>query len=134
MQTRTDLTVWFRKVFGLKPKAQHTDKLPDYEKMDPDDILWLMQPKRKRRSCEQPASRNRYGELLLWGAAGTGTMLPALCQNQQYAESRCCRLVLWQHCCVIQQLLISDNFSWELSQKHFSKWLVLVTASALISL
>lgn len=105
--------------------------------MDPDDILWLMQSQRKCCSCEEriPSScRGINTELLLWGATGTSAMLPNSLPKKQYAESRCCRLVLWQQCRVIQQLLISDNFSWELSQKHFSKWLVLMTASALILL
>lgn len=43
-------------------------------------------------------------------------------------------LQAWQQGCVTQQLLPRENFSWELSQKPFSKCLLLITASAPISL
>lgn len=130
----SDLTAWFWKVSGLKAKARHTDNV----NMDPDDILWLTQSKRKRRSCEQriPALCQGFdtGSCCFEELQGQAQCFPTHCQKKQHAESRCCRLVLWQQCCVIQQLLISDNFSWELSQKHFSKRLVLVIVSALILL
>jgi len=61
-------------------------------------------------------------------------MLPNPLPKKAICREQVLQLVLWQRCCVIQQLLGRDNFSWELSQKHFSKWLVLVTASTLILL
>lgn len=126
------------KSFWVKSQNSAHRQLTDYEKMDPDDILWLMQSKRKRCSCEHsipsPCRGTDTGSCCFGALQGQARCFPTHCQKKQYAESRCCRLVLWQQCCVIQQLLISDNFSWELSQKHFSKWLVLVTASALILL
>lgn len=126
------------KSFWVKSQSSAHRQLADYEKMDPDDILWLMPSKRKRRFCEQSILSPHWG--IDTGSCCFGELqeqeryFPTHCQKKQYAESRCCRLVFWQQCCVIQQLLISDNFSWELSQKHFSKWLVLVTVSALILL
>ena len=40
------------KSFWVKSQSSAHRQLTDYKKMDPDDILWLMQSKRKRRSCE----------------------------------------------------------------------------------
>lgn len=122
----------------IKSQSSAHRQLTDYEKIDPDDILWLMQSKRKRHSCEQrmPFLRRGIdtGSCCFGELQGQARCFPAHRRIKRYAESRCCRLVLWQQCCVIQQLLINDNFSRELSQKHFCKWLVLVTASALILL
>lgn len=50
----------------------------------------------------------------------------ALCR-EQVLQAR-------QQGCVTQQLLLRENFSWELSPKPFSKCLLLIAASAPISL
>lgn len=60
-------------------------------------------------------------------AGAAGTLLSAACAEQV--------LQGWQQGWGIHQLLIRDGFfSWELSLKPFSKCLLLVTASAPISL
>lgn len=62
VQTRSDLTVWVRKVSGLKAIAQQTDRLAHgLPQRDPGDILWLAQPKAKQCPREQHTPSPHWG-------------------------------------------------------------------------
>lgn len=74
------------KSFWVKSQNSAHRQLTDYEKMDPDDILWLMQSKRKRCSCKHsipsPRRGTDTGSCCFGALQGQARCFPTHCQKK----------------------------------------------------